>query len=85
MNYIFLLKMGLVAVIILLLAYFALNATFSFISKFSDQLQKMTKNLLIAVGIGYALGLVFAPVTVLELSLPILELVHKIAPNFFGK
>ena len=82
MDFIILAKLALVCTVALLLSYFVLNAVLAFLSKFSEQLRKMAKNMLIAVGAAYVLGLFIAPVYVLDISKPLIELVSKIAPDF---
>ena len=82
MDFVIIAKLALVAAVVLILAYFFLNATLSFIARFATQIRKLSKNLLIAVGVSYVLGLVFAPEWVLDLSWPIILLVEKIVPDF---
>lgn len=82
MDFIIIIKLMAVAALALLLSYFIINAVLSFISKFSSQLQKMTKNLLIVVGAFYVFGLMLAPGYTMEVSEPLIRLVGKIAPNF---
>lgn len=82
MNFIITLKLIVVAAIVLVLAYVVLNATLSFVSRFSKQLQELTKNALIFIGVAYVLGLVFVPETIIGISQPLIRLVGKIAPDF---
>ncbi|MCB0518515.1 MAG: hypothetical protein H6577_10055 [Lewinellaceae bacterium] len=77
-------KLAAIAVVLLLAAYFILNAVLTYISKFSDQIKKMTKNLMIGAGAAYIIGLFAVPDYVLGLSKPIIQIVGKIAPDFLA-
>ena len=76
------LKLVAVAIIILLIAYFLLNAVLTFINQFSDQLKKITKNGLILAGVAYIICLIVDPYYTVELSEPVIRLVKKIVPDF---
>ncbi len=84
MELIFIVKLAAVAVLALLLCYFVLNAVLAFISKFSEQLRKMSKNILVAIGAAYVMGLLVAPEYILGISQPLIRLVGKIVPDFLG-
>lgn len=84
MELIMTIKLAAIAAILLLASYFLLNMVLTFICKFSDQLKKMTKNLMIAAGAAYIIGLIVAPDYIVGLSQPIIRIVGKIAPDFLA-
>jgi|GEM_PF-6218325 len=78
------LKMIILVSVTLLLAYVALNAALTFLSRFADQVKKAGKNLLVGAGVIYAIGLLLMPEYILEISQPLIRLVEKIAPGLLA-
>ena len=84
MDYVFISKLAAVVIMVLVLSHLVLNAALGFIARFADQVRKITRNVMITLGVVYVLALLVAPEQTLGISQPLIRLIAKAAPGFLG-